>query len=225
LPIVNPQSPISNFQHQISLDYRHGLPNADAFRQAVFNNERRTVTILVAAIKSFTKISKSVARQEVIPTLNRYFTAMEDAIIQNSGLMFQQINDQLTAVFGFDQRDHYGIFDALRAAKAMHQTVSHIMEVQALLRKETFTIGIGINTGDAVLARIGSGANMQYTAIGESAAIAVQLEGLSPGGGITIGEETYRQTHGLVPVEKKGLMPGDQGAEPVVWYEVVQWRS
>jgi adenylate cyclase len=102
----------------------------------------------------------------------------------------------------------------------MHNTVEKIMHVRPLWGKETSEIGIGINTGKAILASLGCDERMDYTALGESLKIAAQLERVARGGGIIIGEETYRQTQGQFPVQKRGEIHIKQRTEPVVWYEV-----
>jgi adenylate cyclase len=106
----------------------------------------------------------------------------------------------LWAVFGLVHLGHHGASDAIWAAMAMHNTVEKIMHVRPLWGKETSEIGIGINTGKAILASLGCDERMDYTALGESLKIAAQLERVARGGGIIIGEETYRQTQGQFPL-------------------------
>jgi class 3 adenylate cyclase len=78
-------------------DGKEGLAEKEIsiLKGALFRDKRRKITILFANIRSFTAVSERMADQEVIPTLNHYFIAMEDIVLRNSGLLCQHVRDQL----------------------------------------------------------------------------------------------------------------------------------
>lgn len=88
--------------------------------------------------------------------------------------------------------------------------------------KETFEIGIGINTGKAIVGNVGSKNRMDYTVIGDTVNVAARLEQMTKGGEIVIGEKTYLQTQGHFRVQKKGEILVKNRTEPVLCYYVLR---
>ena len=96
------------------------------------------------------------------------------------------------------------------------------MKARAEQNKETFEVGIGINTGSTIVGNVGSENRMDYTVIGDSVNVAGRLEHIAKGGEIIIGEETYDQTKGSFRIQKKGEINVKNKIEPVICYEVLR---
>lgn len=83
-------------------------------------------------------------------------------------------------------------------------------------------MGIGINTGIAVVGNIGSKKRMQYSAIGSSVNLSARIQELSLGGQILISESTYQEvakeieTNGHLRVKVKGI------DSPITIYDVAR---
>jgi adenylate cyclase len=86
----------------------------------------------------------------------------------------------------------------------------------------TIRIGIGINSGPAIVGNIGSSRRMEYTAIGDTVNVASRLESATKdvGAGILISEYTYNAVRGSFRLRNIGAVPVRGRAEPVLTYAV-----
>jgi adenylate cyclase len=187
----------------------------------VFENERKELTILFADIRSFSTIAEKLAAEVVVSMLNQFFNIMVDIIFRNNGVLDKFVGDQLMAVFGLVPPTDHHSFDAILAAIAMQTATREWMMERAKEGKATFEVGIGINSGSAIVGNVGSENRMDYTAIGDSVNTAARLQQIAKGSEIIIGEETYRQTRNHFQVRKKGKLQVKNKSEPVMCYKVI----
>jgi len=189
----------------------------------LFENERREVTILFADIRSFTTMSERMPAEDVVSMLNEYFTAMVDVIFRNNGVLDKFVGDEIMAIFGLLSPDnnppHY---NAIKTAIEMQEANDILMKSRSLLGKETFVIGIGINTGNAILGNVGSRNRMDYTVIGDCVNTAARLQAVAEGGEIIIGAETYERSKDLFRLKKKGKIKLKNKKKPVLCYKALR---
>ncbi|MBS3759215.1 MAG: hypothetical protein KGY61_11185 [Desulfobacterales bacterium] len=188
----------------------------------LLETERREVTILFADIRSFTAIAERMEADDVVLMLNQYFSIMVDTIFKNNGLLDKFVGDQLIAVFGLMESDaNTPPEDAIRTALEMQQANRTLMARRYRENKEYFDIGIGINTGEAIIGNIGSSNRMDYTVIGDCVNVAARLEEMAKGGEILIGENTFRKSACDFNFECRGEVYVKNKQEPVVCYNVL----
>jgi len=185
-------------------------------------NERREVSILFADIRSFTTITERMEAEEVVSMLNQFFGTMVDIIFKNNGILDKFVGDELMAVFGLIPSENTAPHDAIQAAIEMQDATEELMKLRAKQDKETFEIGIGINTGSAIVGNVGSENRMDYTVIGDTVNVAARLEQIAKGGEIIIGEQTHDQTKGSFRTQEKGKISVKNKTEPVICYEVLR---
>ena len=185
-----------------------------------FENERKEVTVLFADIRFFTPLAERMEAEEVVSILNDFFGVVVDIIFANNGILDKFVGDQLMAVFGLIGSDNSAPCYAIKAAIEMQAATEDLMKARSKEGKETFEIGIGINTGGAIVGNVGSENRMDYTVIGDSVNVAARLEHIAKGGEIIIAEETYLQTQGRFHIQKKGKLRVKNKTEPVMCYEV-----
>jgi adenylate cyclase len=156
--------------------------------------ERREVTVLFSDIRSFTTISEERTPEQVVEFLNAYLTAMAEVIHERQGSIDKYIGDAILAVWGnvkpLPAEEAARL--AVRAALAMKARVD---ELQPRWQAQGFphiAIGIGVNTGDAVVGNIGSPDRLEFGVIGDSINVASRLEGLTKeyGGAILVSGRT-----------------------------------
>lgn len=187
----------------------------------LLENERREVTVLFADIRLFSTFSEKMEAEEVVIMLNQFFSLMVDIVFKYNGILDKFIGDSLMAVFGIISPDN-GARDAISAALEMQRITTELMMTRQRQGKETFEIGIGINTGYAVVGNVGAYNRMDYTVIGDSVNTAARLEKMATGGEIIIGEQTYCQTEGTFNTEKRAAIYIKNKTTPIISYTVTQ---
>jgi adenylate cyclase len=144
-------------------------------------------TILFSDIRGFTSFSETQPAGRVVEILNRYLSAMSDAIIDHGGTITAYIGDGIMAVFGapVEYPDHAE--RALDAARVMLD--EKLPEFNEWLRStglEEFEMGIGLNTGQVMAGNVGSDRRLEYTAIGDTVNTASRLEGMTKESGYAL---------------------------------------
>ena len=138
--------------------------------------ERRDLTILFSDIRGFTTISEASEPEEVVEMLNEYLTRMVDILLRHGGTLDKFIGD---AVMGFwnaplEVSEHPR--RAVLCAIEMIEETARLREAWESEGKPAIRIGIGINTGEAVVGNIGSDRVFGYTVIGDTVNLASRLE-------------------------------------------------
>lgn len=141
--------------------------------------ESKKVTLLFSDIRGFTSLSESVSPEMLVSVLNEYLSPMTQIVMEERGTLDKYIGDAVMAIFGapLDVPDH-----AIRACQAALSMLNKLGEINNEWRKRNFpsiSIGIGINTGEAIVGNMGANIRFDYTAIGDSVNLASRLEGLN----------------------------------------------
>lgn len=145
---------------------------------AQLGGEVREVTLLFSDLQGFTSLSEKMRPTDVVHFLNRYFEAMNEAILEEQGVVNKYIGDAIMVVFGapIDLVEHADA--AVRAAIKMRQAQKKLnQEFKAEGLPEVYT-RIGIHSGEVLAGNIGSSSRMEYTLIGDTVNIASRLEQL-----------------------------------------------
>ncbi len=148
--------------------------------------EKKELSILFSDIRGFTSISEAMEPEKLIRLLNRYFSPMTEAVLNNGGMLDKYIGDAVMAFFNapVSIEKH-----ADAACKAALQMIEELSILNTELEKEgvdAIKIGIGINTAEVVVGNMGSNTRFNYTVIGDGVNLASRVEGLTKKYGITI---------------------------------------
>lgn len=167
------------------------------------HGERRRITVLFCDVRGFTTISEKLTPEQVVNLLNSYFEKMVDVIFKHHGTLDKFLGDGLMAVFGAPVEDQFQEENALKAAMEMR---SELMKLNDQVKEShglELAIGIGINSGTAIVGNIGSSQRMEYTAIGDTVNLASRLEAKTKevGADILISEYTYNSIRGAFPFQ------------------------
>ncbi|WP_353683934.1 adenylate/guanylate cyclase domain-containing protein [Thermodesulfovibrio sp. 3907-1M] len=198
---------------------------------AKLGGERREVTVLFSDIRGFTTLSEKLPPEKVVELLNEYFAQMAEIIFKWEGTLDKFMGDAIMVFWNapLSQNDH--------AERALNCTVEMIKKLRNLCKKwdeegkPQLKIGIGINTGQALVGNIGAeGKKMDYTVIGDSVNLASRLEGLNKefNSEIIISEFTFKKLQekieadffGAIDVEELGEISVKGKEKPVKIFKV-----
>jgi adenylate cyclase len=151
------------------------------------------VTCLFADIRGFTTLSESESPQEVVAMLNEFFTLMAGVVFRHEGNLDKFIGDCVMAVWGPPSSHPDDPARAMRAALEMMDAVEAMNGTRQASGKPPIEVGIGLNTGQAVVGYMGSTERHEFTAIGDSVNTASRLCGLAKGGEVLAAESTVKK--------------------------------
>jgi adenylate cyclase len=151
------------------------------------------VSVIFADIRGFTSMSESESPQETVAMLNSFFTRMANVIFKHEGNLDKFIGDCVMATWGPPSQHPDDAARALKAALEMQAEIAEMNRARDEEGLKPIQVGIGVNTGTAVVGYMGSSDRHEFTAIGDSVNTASRLCGLSKGGEILASENTVRR--------------------------------
>jgi adenylate cyclase len=175
---------------------RGGFPKA---------GQSREITILFSDIRGFTTLSERLPPERVVALLNRYFSRQVEVILRHGGCLDKFIGDAIMAFWGapLDDPDH-----ASHAVMAALEMSEQLEEFKREVGSEgtAFDVGIGLNSGPAVVGLMGSDNKREYTAIGDTVNLGSRIEGLTKGvARILVSEDTMRMCGSAFDFVDRGL--------------------
>lgn len=161
---------------------------------------RREVTVLFADIRDFTAFAEQHQPEEVVDVLNEYFDLMVHVLFEHQGTLDKFLGDGLLALFGtpLEQEDHPQ--RAVQAALDIQRAATALNTVRRHRGQPTLHLGIGLNSGEAVVGNIGSEKRMEYTVVGDMVNVAQRLQAQAGGGEILIGTSLFPHVQHLVNI-------------------------
>jgi PAS domain S-box-containing protein len=161
---------------------------------------RRDVTVLFADIRDFTAFAEQQQPEQVVDVLNEYFDVMVHVLFEHQGTLDKFLGDGFLALFGtpIEQSDHPQ--RAVQAALDIQRAATTLNIARHHRGQPTLHLGIGINSGEAIVGNIGSEKRMEYTVIGDMVNVAQRLQAQAHGGEILIGASTLPHVQSLVTV-------------------------
>jgi len=187
-------------KQQIKKQFEHYL--APAMVQKLQKNpdllklggETRNMTFLFCDIRGFTPISEKYKGnpEGLTKLINRFLTKMTDVIISHGGTIDKFMGDCIMAFWNapLDVDNHAEL--AVQSAKVMMDELKMLNMQLKVEELPEIKIGIGINTGEALVGNMGSDQRFDYSVIGDDVNLASRLESSSKtlGHTLVIGQKT-----------------------------------
>jgi len=192
----------------------------DLSSRASIEGERKHVTVMFADVKGSMDLSEEFDPEEWRTIIERFFEIMNEGVHRFEGTVNQFLGDGIMALFGapIAHEDH-----AQRACFA----ALHLRETLGLyareLRRErgvSFSVRMGLNSGEVVVGGVGDDMHMEYTAVGHTVGLAARMEQLAAPDSVYVTEDTAALVTGFFELEDLGTFPIKGVREPVRLFEL-----
>ena len=164
--------------------------------------EKKYCTFLFTDVRGFTALSEKLDAEEVTKIMNKVLTIQADTVKFYDGTVDKYIGDAMMSIFNAP-------LDVYRHEEAAVLCAKEIQD-KIKLANLGVEIGVGINSGYAVIGNMGSDTRFDYSAIGDAVNIAARLESATKemGVDILIGHETAKNCKIVLkllkPIKVKG---------------------
>jgi len=189
--------------------------------------EKRNITIFFSDIRGFTPISEKLEPEELVHLLNEYLSEMTNIITKDQGLVDKYMGDAIMAFWGapLDLPNHAEV-----ACSSSLEMMDKLRELQKKWKKDgipSFDIGIGLNSGDAIVGNMGSFTRFDYTAIGDNVNLASRLESLNKayGTNILISHHTFKIVKDKFETRKLDAVKVKGKKKPILIYELLSLKD
>jgi adenylate cyclase len=171
--------------------------------------DKRNMTILFCDVRGFTGISEQFDAEGLTVVINKLLTPLTNVILTNQGTVDKYMGDCIMAFWNapLDVPNHpkMGCISALQMMQAMGP-LNDRLDAEAREAGRThlpLKVGIGLNTGDAVVGNMGTAQRMDYSVLGDTVNTASRLEGQSKtyGVDIVIGPNTAERVPEMAVIE------------------------
>jgi len=188
--------------------------------------ETRYMTFMFCDIRGFTPISEQYKDNPAGLTklINRFLTRMTNVIIANGGTVDKFMGDCIMAFWNapLETKDHQML--AVLTASQMQSELAMLNEQLTKESLPNIKVGIGINSGEALVGNMGSDQRFDYSVIGDPVNLAARLESASKtlGHTLIVGENTKKVIDDKFPFEFVDSITVKGKTEPVNVYTLVR---
>lgn len=196
------------------------LSNPEAIK---LGGDKKEITVFFSDIRGFTTLSESLSPEELVQLLNEYLTTMTELVIDYKGTVDKYMGDAIMAFWGaplpLKEHAYYACICALKQLEALKLLQKKLIEQ----KRPIIDIGIGLNTGYAVVGNMGSSHRMDYTVMGDTVNLGSRLEGTNKmyHTRIIISENTLNHVRDRVVVRELDYIKVKGKTEPVVIFELI----
>ena len=164
---------------------------------------KRIVTILMSDLRGFTALSEHIEVKPLVSILNHYLGEMIDVIESFGGTIIEILGDGILAVFGAlgNKSDHAA--DAVAAALSMQNRIPDINSWNEKHDYPALKMGIGINTGEAIVGNIGSQKRVRFNVIGNAVNICGRIESYTVDGQVLVSKTTVDSAKAPLAIERE----------------------
>jgi adenylate cyclase len=135
--------------------------------------------VLFADVQGSVALSESVDPETLHKIMDRFFGILADGVHRFEGTVNQYTGDGIMALFGapIAHEDHgrRGCYAALHLTEELRRYAEELKRTQGL----TFSVRMGLNSGEVVVGKIGDDLRMDYTAQGHTVGLAARMEQLA----------------------------------------------
>ncbi len=184
------------------------------------------VTVLLADVTGYTRMSEQVPGREVAEMLQRWFSDVSDVVTSFGGEVDKYIGDCVMALWrGSAQTAEAQAVLAGRAAISILKLTQGLSEGPLWPHRSQFPwrCRISLNTGEALLGTLGGAGSRDFTVLGDTVNVAFRLNDLAGtlNEDVIISADTANRLDASFTVESLGTAPVEGRRDPVAIFKVV----
>ena len=182
----------------------------------------QVISVMFVDVRNFTAHSSRHSPEEVVAVLNIFFREAVDKVELHGGMVNKFLGDGFMALFGIGTQGENHAEQAVEAGRALLCCLDETAEELEQAGWPGLKIGVGINTGPAIVGSIGSPKRQEYTAIGDTVNVASRVESLTKqlGCPLLITESTRQHMGGSLDLKTLPPQPVKGKAEPLTVFGV-----
>ena len=205
-------SPLRVVNYQLSVvSPQHPAPSTQP--QAA---ERRQLTVMFIDLVGSTTLSQQLDPEDYHARVQAYQSVCSQVIAHYKGYIAQYLGDGVLVYFGYPAAHED---DAVRAVRSGLEIVVAVSQLQLT---PPLHIRVGLHTGPVVVAEIGTGAQTEQLALGETPNLAARIQGAANPNEVTISAATHRLVEGLFECEDCGQSTLKGVSTPLTLYHVLK---
>lgn len=170
--------------------------------------KKQQLTVLFSDLRDFTPTTELLETEDLVSHLNRYFGLMIDEVHRYNGTLDKLMGDAVMALFNAPLVDDDHAYHACLAAAGMMQALGVFNQGYSQDDPHFLKMGLGINTGEAIVGNIGSANRFNYTAIGDAVNTAARLESATKE--VNLNWQAAKEAGELKPCERVDILIGEQ---------------
>src|SRR5436309_2412106 len=188
--------------------------------RVALEGERKQVTVLFADVKGSMELAEQLDPEAWHGIMDRFFQLLAAGVHRFEGTVNQYMGDGIMALFGAPvaHEDHArrACYAALHLAGELRRYATELRLRQAL----SFSVRMGLNSGEVVVGKIGDDLRMDYTALGHTVGLAARMEQLAEPGKVFLTEHTARLVAGFFTLRDLGESAVKGVGAPLRVYEL-----
>ena len=188
--------------------------------RSALEGERKQVTVLFADVKGSMDLAEQVDPEEWHKIMDRFFAILGDGIHRFEGTINQYTGDGVMALFGAPIAHEDHAERACYAALHLRDQLRPYADELRIARGLSFSVRMGINSGEVVVGKIGEDLRMDYTAQGHTVGLAQRMEALAEAGRIYLTEHTAKLAGGYFALRDLGASRIKGVSEPLHVFEL-----
>jgi class 3 adenylate cyclase/tetratricopeptide (TPR) repeat protein len=198
----------------------HHLAEKILASRSALEGERKQVTVLFADVKGSMELAEQLDPEEWHRILDRFLQILTDGVHRFEGTVNQYTGDGIMALFGAPIAHEDHAERACYAALHLRDELRPYAEELRIARGVSFSVRMGLNSGEVVVGKIGEDLRMDYTAQGHTVGLAARMEQLAETRSIYLTEHTAKLVGGYFALRDLGEARIKGVSEPLHVFEL-----
>ncbi len=188
--------------------------------KSALEGERKQVTVFFADVKSSMGLQEAIDPEEWHGIMDRFFEILAEGVHRFEGTINQYTGDGIMALFGAPIAHEDHAQRACYAALHVRGALRRYADEMRIERGFSFSVRMGLNSGEVVVGKIGDDLRMDYTAQGHTVGLASRMESLAEPGRAYVTAHTARLVEGYFKLRDLGASRIAGLSEPIHVHEL-----